>query len=85
MNGPPKNLEKMDGCTLALFAYGIFAVGYMIYWFASGGNPEVKKFREDCYRREASYYLPGDVPELARQGIVIKCERELRRWRGLPD
>jgi hypothetical protein len=71
-------LKKQGGCGLMMMAWGVFAVGYMIYWFLSGGNPEVKKFRDECHRRELNEYLPGYAPDFAIEAAVAKCERELR-------
>jgi hypothetical protein len=66
-----------------MYAYGIFMIGYLVYWFASGGNPEVKRFRDECHRRELREYAPGAAPDYAIESAVAKCERELRINRGL--
>jgi hypothetical protein len=83
MNGLIDALRKESGCSLIIVGWGVFAVGYMIYWFLSGGNPEVKNFRDDCYRRETRQYMSGSVPDYAIDAAVAKCERELRINRGL--
>lgn len=76
-------IKKEGGCGLFIWGWGIFAIGCMIYWFLSGGNPEVKRFRDDCYRRETRQYLPGEVPDDVIDAAVVKCERELRIHLGL--
>jgi len=83
MSGFKEELLKQGGCGLLIYGYGIFMVGYLIYWFASGGNPEVKAFRDECHRRELSGYTPGYAPDYAIEAAVAKCERELRINRGL--
>ncbi|MDD1523484.1 MULTISPECIES: hypothetical protein [Bradyrhizobium] len=83
MSGWKEELQKQGGCGLLMMAWGVFAVGYMIYWFATGGNPEVKAFRDECHRRELRGYTPGYAPDYAIEAAVAKCERELRISRGL--
>jgi hypothetical protein len=83
MSGLTEAPKKEGGCGLLIMAGGVLSVGYMIYWFLSGGDPEVKRFRNDCYHRETRQYLPGSAPDDALDVAVAKCERELRIQRGL--
>ena len=81
--GLKKSLSEMGGCTLILLAWTVFGIGYMIYWFASGGDPEVVKFRNDCvYGRVhalgAQWF--SDLPEQTQYDIVRRCEDDLRRY-----
>jgi hypothetical protein len=49
-------LGKEWGCNLISIVFLVFIIGYGIYWFASGGEPQNKKFFDDCYRRETRQY-----------------------------
>ena len=80
MTGFVEELKKQGGCAWVLYAYGIFMVGYMVYWFASGGDPEVKQFRDDCHHRGMARYYPGDVPDAALMGIVQACDKALQQF-----
>lgn len=85
MSGWRDELQKQGGCGLLMMAWGTFAIGYMIYWFASGGNPENKKIFDDCYRRETQGYTPGYVPDHVIRSAVAECTNQQRRHLGLPD
>ena len=63
------------------------AVSVVLIIALSFGPPSSKEFRKDSYEREASHYLPGDIPPDTRAAIVAKCQRELQRGRrnGGPD
>ena len=54
--------------------------GPLIYIFFFIGDPEVKKFREDCWRRAERKYYPGDMPDYARMPMIQACEGELREF-----
>jgi hypothetical protein len=76
---------QASGCGLLMIAWGIFAIGCSIYWFASGGNPENKKFFDDCYRRETRRYVPSDTPDYATRSAIAECTNQQRKALGLPD
>jgi hypothetical protein len=78
-------LKKEGGCGLLVMGLGLAMFVTFIYYMIVGFNPEVKEMRNECYRREEAQYFPGDVPAYARDAIVAKCEREVRRRRGLPN
>lgn len=81
-DGLKKSLSQLGGCGLISLAWFIVSVGYMIYWFASGGDPEVKKFYEDCYRRETRGYPPGNVPDDVIENAALTCMKERQRARA---
>ena len=85
MNGFLDALKKESGCSLIIMAWGVFAVGYMIYWFASGGNPENKKFFDDCYRQQTRRYAPGDVPDYGMRAAIAECTNRQNERLGLPN
>jgi len=78
-----KALGKEWGCNLISMAFLVFIVGYVIYWFASGGEPQNKKFFDDCYNRRTREFLPGYEPDFVREQAVAACMREQRRSLGL--
>jgi hypothetical protein len=82
VNAFTEDLKKQGGCAWLLYAYGIFMVGYLIYWFASGGDPEVKQFRDRCTSRETSRYGQwfSDLPESLQFQIIASCEKQLREF-----
>jgi len=78
-----KSLGKEWGCNLISMAFLVFIVGYVIYWFASGGEPQNKKCFDDCYNRRTREFLPGYEPDFVREQAVAACMREQRRSLGL--
>ncbi len=72
---------KEWGCNLISIVFLVLVIGYGIYWFASGGEPQNKKFFDDCYRRETRQYMPGYVPDIVIEQAVATCSRE--QWRAL--
>jgi hypothetical protein len=79
-------LGKNAGCNLISIAFLVLIVGYAIYWFARGGDPQNKKLFDDCYRRETRQYAFGAIPDYAIEQAVRICQREQRRALGLnPD
>jgi hypothetical protein len=76
-------VKEPGGCTLILFGFAALMIGYMVYWFLSGGSPENNKFRDDCYREQTRQYLPGDVPDREIERAVRVCERALRDKLGI--
>jgi hypothetical protein len=81
-----KALGKEWGCNLITLVLLVFMVGYGIYSFVYGGDPQNKKFFDDCYDRRTRDFFPGNVPDFARDQAVIACSREQRRALGLnPD
>ncbi|MEY9108083.1 hypothetical protein ABH999_004279 [Bradyrhizobium yuanmingense] len=85
MSGWHEELQKQGGCGLLMMAWGVFALGYMIYWLVSGGSPENKKFFDDCYRRETRGYTPGDIPDPVVRSAVAECTNQQREHLGLPN
>jgi hypothetical protein len=82
-DGLKSALGKEWGCNLISIIFIVWMVGYGIYWFARGGNPENKKFFDDCYNRETREFLPGYVPDFVRDRAVATCMKEQRRALGL--
>ncbi len=80
-----KALGKEWGCNLISIVFLAFAVGYIIYWFASGGEPQNKKFFDDCYRRETRQYTPGDTPDYGMRAAIAECTNQQRKALGLPN
>jgi hypothetical protein len=75
MTGALRTLDR-NGWTA--IASGVLLLGVVIYFLFFIGDPAVKRFRDDCHRRELSKYVPGYVPDAATAAAVAKCERELR-------
>jgi hypothetical protein len=73
-------LGKEWGCNLISIVFLVFVIGYGIYWFARGGDPENKKFFDDCYRRETRQYPLGAIPDYAIERAVQVCSDEQERW-----
>src|ERR1700738_2396589 len=78
-----KSLGKEWGCNLISMAFLVFIVGYVIYWFASGGEPQNQQRFDDCYNRRTREFLPGYEPDFVREQAVAACMREQRRSLGL--
>lgn len=78
-------LQRQGGCGLLMIAFGVVAIGYMIYAFVSGGSPENKKFFDDCYRRQTRQYGPAGVPDYVMRSAIAECTNQQRRALGLPD
>jgi hypothetical protein len=64
---------------LAIIA--VFVVGWLYTFFS--GNPEAKRFRDECYRQQTRSYPPGSIPDVVIENAVAYCERELRKHLGL--
>jgi hypothetical protein len=60
-----------------MIAWGVFAVGGTIYFFAKGGDPEIKKFSDDCNHAGAMRYYPG-APDVEQ--IAFDCALATRRF-----
>src|ERR1700733_7357547 len=71
-------LRTLDRNGLTAIASGVLLLGVVIYFLFFIGDPALKRFRDDCHRRELSEYVPGYVPDAATAAAVAKCERELR-------
>jgi len=80
-----KALGKERGCNLISIVFLAFIVGYIIYWVASGGEPQNKKFFDDRYRREMRRYAPGDTPDYGMRAAIAECTNQQRKALGLSD
>lgn len=72
-----RGLDAERGCNFISVIVIVASVGSLIYFFASGGNPEVKNFRNACYDRYLRKfdYNPSDD---TKTYIAIQCENELK-------
>jgi hypothetical protein len=83
MTTTPKALQEMGGRGWIVVAWAVFGIGYMIYWFASGGDQEVAKFRNDCVDsrvRALGARWFTELPEQTRFDIIRRCEDALGRY-----
>ena len=71
------------GCNVISVVFVVFVLGYGIYWFAKGGEPQNKKFFDDCYNRQTRDLLPGYEPDFVRDQAIVTCTKEQRRALGL--
>jgi hypothetical protein len=74
-----RGLDAERGCTVVSVTIVAAMVGYMIYWFASGGDPEVKKFRDDCYDRFLRKYHYNPTDDQKTQNI-LQCDKEIKEF-----
>ena len=61
----------------AIFA--LFAAGIVYSIFFAGSEPNR---RDDCYERRAGAFS-ADLPKGFREQIILDCEMELRKSKGL--
>lgn len=84
MNNFKAALMKEGGCGLIIYVIGggFFLLGsiYLVYFFLSGGDPEIKKFRDECHARHMRGYTPGSVPDFVIERAVLACDRELKEY-----
>ena len=72
-------LRTLDRNGWAAIASGVLLLGVVIYFLFFIGDPAVKRFRDDCHRRELSEYVCAGIrSRCGHSAAVAKCERELR-------
>ena len=63
----------------AIFALFAAAVVYAVFFAGSVSNQQLK---ESCYERRARGF-PTDLPEVFKEQIILDCEMDLRKAKGL--
>ena len=72
-------LRTLDRNGLTAIASGVLLLGVVIYFLFFIGDPALKRFRDDCHRRELSEYVCAGIrSRCGHSAAVAKCERELR-------
>ena len=75
--------RQIGGCGVIMLAWLMFIIGYMIYWFAAGGDPELVKFGNECHSNQARRHGGRhftDLPEQSQLAIVRECQEALKQF-----
>jgi len=83
---PESGIKYMAG-VVKKPSYGIWAISalfaaaivYSVFFTGSVSNQQLK---ESCYERRARSF-PTDLPEVFKEQIILDCEMELRKSKGL--